>query len=236
MEDDPQFNAGLGSALQSDGKPRLTAAMMNGDRQSFSGVMSLSDIRHPSRLALELQTASSRVLSTPGCDRLAHKMQQPIEELITPKRLDQWVKNLREEISCDTVGAIVCHDRSLCVGTSTGGRGFEEPGRISDSATVAGTYASGWAAVSATGIGEELVDDALAARLETRVRDGLSLYDASQRCFTEALERGRSYGWIACDAAGHYVVAYTTPAMSFVVMTVSGQLLASSYPEHSSLS
>ena len=51
----------------------------------------------------------------------------------------------------------------LAAGTSTGGRGFEYPG-VTDSATVAGNYASRFAAISATGIGEEIVDDALAAR------------------------------------------------------------------------
>ena len=39
----------------------------------------------------------------------------------------------------------------IYAGTTTGGRGSEEPGRVSDSATVAGNYASYAAGVSATG-------------------------------------------------------------------------------------
>jgi L-asparaginase len=119
-------------------------------------------------------------------------------------------------------------DRRLVAGTSTGGRGFEFPGRVSDSATVAGNYASPFAAISATGIGEEIVDDALCARIETRVRDGLSLEDAGRRTFEEAKASGHRYGWIACDSRGYWCVAHTSEQMSFWVQTLDGQILSSS--------
>jgi L-asparaginase len=229
LEDDPQFNAGYGAALQADGKPRLSAAVMDGRKQSFSGVISVSDIRHPSRLAWALQDHSTRVLTAPGHELLARRLNQPVENLITEKRFDAWQKKLRDEFfMSDTVGAVVFESSRLYAGTSTGGRGYEDPGRVSDSATVAGNYASRFAAISATGIGEEIVDDALAARLETRVRDGMGLEAAARKCYEEAVAAQRCYGWIACDAHGNISVAYTSDAMSYLVMTFDGEVLASS--------
>ncbi len=230
LEDEALFNAGFGAALQADGKPRLTAALMDGRFQRFSGVMGLTDVRHPSQIALALQNKSSRVLSMPGAEQLARHMQLPVENLITPRRLELWKKQIHEAFfDADTVGVLYdnCQDE-LLASTSTGGRGFEEPGRVSDSATVAGTYASSYAAISATGIGEEIVDDALAARIETRVRDGMSLKEACQKTYTEAQDRQRSYGWLACDRSGNWCVAYTTLAMSFLVIDREGEILASS--------
>src|SRR6185312_14141935 len=55
MESDEQFNAGLGSTLQVDGIPRLSAAVMDGERQSFSGVMAVTYNNHPSVIARHLQ-------------------------------------------------------------------------------------------------------------------------------------------------------------------------------------
>jgi hypothetical protein len=37
LENDPRFNAGTGSVLQSDGQIRMSASIMDGDQQSFSG-------------------------------------------------------------------------------------------------------------------------------------------------------------------------------------------------------
>ena len=76
-------------------------------------------------------------------------------------------------------------------------------------------YASKFAAVSATGIGEEIVDDGLGVRLESRVRDGLSLEQASAKCFDEATARQRDYGWIALTARGAWNASWTTEAMTF---------------------
>jgi L-asparaginase len=54
--------------------------------------------------------------------------------------------------------------------TSTGGKGFEVPGRISDSATVAEIMLIWW---SLTGVGEDIMSNATAAKIATRVTDGL---------------------------------------------------------------
>ncbi|MFW7379963.1 MAG: isoaspartyl peptidase/L-asparaginase [Oligoflexus sp.] len=230
MESEAEFNAGRGAALQSDGQARVSAALMDGPEQCFSGVIGVCNVLHPSRMARHLQAHSSRVLALPGAETMARELGLPVDQLVTERRLKQWQERMHDAVTAsDTVGAVFWHPRlGMAAGTSTGGRGFEYPGRVTDSATVAGNYASQFAAISATGIGEEIVDDAVAARLETRCRDGMSLAEASHRCYQEAQDRHRSYGWIAVDTEGQWAVATTTKAMTYVVMDGQGKILASS--------
>ena len=231
MEKNPLFNAGFGSALQADGQVRVTAALMDGPRQVFSGVLSAQHVTHPSLIARHLQGCDSRVVTSPGAELLARQLGLPVESQITPERLQRWVKareSAQPPKGFDTVGCVIrTSSGELYAGTSTGGRGFEFPGRVSDAATVAGTYASLHAAISATGTGEQIVDDALCARLETRCRDGLSLEESSRRCFREATERQHDYGWIAVSHHGDWGLAHTTPAMTWAVAT-TGQIVSTS--------
>ncbi|MEA5572252.1 isoaspartyl peptidase/L-asparaginase, partial [Calothrix sp. UHCC 0171] len=99
-------------------------------------------------------------------------------------------------VALDTYG-------NLVAGTSTGGKGFERIGRVSDSAMPAGNYATQYAGVSCTGIGEDIIDECLAAKIVVRVTDGMSLQEAMQRSFAEAQTNKRDLGAIALDARGH---------------------------------
>jgi len=230
MERNEFFNSGIGASLQADAQARVTAALMDGSRQSFSGVISAQYITHPSLLARHLQTSDSRVITNPGAELLARKLGIPVETQATPHRIRRWVEDIEsgKKGYCDTVGCVLrTADGQLFAGTSTGGRGFEFPGRVSDAATVAGTYASSFAAISATGTGEQIVDDALCARMETRCRDGATLHDASHRCFTEANARQHGYGWIALSPKTEFVVAHTTPNMTWTVVGMDGVVRAS---------
>ncbi len=245
MEAEPCFNAGVGSALQADGVARLSAALMDGRRQTFSGVVNASYLSHPSELALALQRRQARVIASPAVELLARQLGMPLSANLTERRVQRWVAALKAKgfrpfagerrkgplPPADTVGCVVRSAAGrLLAASSTGGRGFEFPGRVSDSCTVAGTYASKYAAVAATGVGEQIVDDALASRLETRVRDGMSLTEASRRCFREAVGRKRAYGWLAASP-DEWCVAHTTAAMPYVVIGrrgAGGAVLSSS--------
>jgi L-asparaginase len=58
----------------------------------------------------------------------------------------------------------------------------------------AGNYATQKAAISCTGIGEDIIDECLAARIVVRVTDGLSLAQAFERSFGEAYHHRRDFG------------------------------------------
>lgn len=221
LEDDPRFNAGTGSVLQSDGQVRMSASLMNGDRQRFSGVINVSRVKNPVVLAQALQEADDRVLSDYGAAELVRSLQLPVHDPLTDIRLQEWLQERQGNFSKDmagvvaeqelitseagrgTIGVVALDAQGhLAVGTSTGGKGFERIGRVSDSAMPAGNYANTQAAVSCTGIGEDIIDECLAAKIVVRVTDGLSLPAAFQRSFQEAQHNGRDLGAIGLDAQG----------------------------------
>jgi L-asparaginase len=229
LEDDPQFNAGIGSALQSDGVPRLSASLMNGEKQSFSGVIGATAIPYPSLLVEALQTRRAKVITHPGTELLARELKIPIHSNITEKRALRWLSIMQKEgyfpkyTECDTVGVVIRDQKgNLVAASSTGGRGHEFPGRVGDTPTVAGNYASKHAAVAVTGHGEQITNDAVAARIETRIRDGVPLEKACRRTFKEGCRNKRRYGWITVSRRGHWGVAYTTQYMPYVVWGEQG--------------
>ena len=102
-----------------------------------------------------------------------------------------------------TIGIVALDaEGKLAVATSTGGKGFERIGRVSDSAMPAGNYANVNAAISCPGIGEDIIDECLAARIVVRVTDGLSLTTAFDRSFQEAQKNNRDFGAIGIDQTG----------------------------------
>ncbi|MBA2662508.1 MAG: isoaspartyl peptidase/L-asparaginase [Bradymonadaceae bacterium] len=217
LEDDSNFNAGTGSVLQSDGQIRMSAALMDGERQCFSGVINVARVQNPIDLASVLQGGRDHVLSDLGAMELARELNLPVYDPLIERRLSEWLEQRgqdRAKPAADVVGAgsehgsgtigVVAFDTHgrLAAGTSTGGRGFERVGRVSDSAMPAGNYATQGAAISCTGIGEDIIDECLAARISVRVDDGMSLHEAFARSFAEASRRKRNFGAIGIDARG----------------------------------
>jgi L-asparaginase len=204
FEDSSLFNAGRGSALQEDGVARLSASCMDSIDEKFSAVSLVENCAHPVKLARELQSAKYRTLAGWAMRDLQSHLGIPFEE-IGKKKVE----------AKDTVGAVV-RDKfgTLAAATSTGGLSNNVQGRMSDVSSVAGNYASKFAAVGCTGVGEEIVDDALAARIETRIRDGSNVEEACRKSFLEAEKKNRSYGWIAVDAKGDWAACYLTKYMT----------------------
>src|SRR6201989_337193 len=66
LEDCDLFNAGTGSQIQSDGKIRLSASLMDGKSMRFSGVINVEDVKNPIQVAEKLLTYDDRVLSGSG--------------------------------------------------------------------------------------------------------------------------------------------------------------------------
>jgi L-asparaginase len=195
---------------------------MDGSRQKFSAVALVTHLLHPSRLALALQEREQTMLGPLGAQLLARELGIPPQSPITQEQGKKWLDSLAEgekDGRGGTVGAVVLdREGRLAAVTSTGGGRGNVPERMSDSATPAGNFASAFAAVSCTGIGEEIVDDGVAVRLETRVRDGASLRQASEQLRREAGSRERRYGWIALDSRGDWICCATTEVMPCGVM------------------
>lgn len=201
LEDDPIFNAGTGSRIQRDGRIRMSAAMMGAAACELSGVINIEEVAYPIEVAELLSRERHKVLAGAGAQRFAREHGVPAHDPVTPHRLAEFEK--KRTGTRGTVGAVALdEDGDLWVGTSTGGVGYELPGRVSDSATVAGTYAGSTVGISCTGAGEDIVNHAAAARVVTRVEDGLTLDEAVSKTIAEANARGFEYGLIALDRTG----------------------------------
>ncbi len=212
LEDDPLYNAGRGSKIQKDGQIRMSASIMDGDRRAFAGCVNVEGVKNPIRLAEKLLKEEDRVLAGEGARQFAKKLGLPFASPFTPRaRADFTAKKSGKT---GTVGAVAIDSRGrLAAATSTGGRGFEFPGRVSDSPTVAGNFANAHCALSATGVGEEIVDFALAATLCAQVAGGKSLTKASRGIQKEAEKAHASFGWIAIDFRGQVVADTTTETL-----------------------
>jgi L-asparaginase len=68
------FNAGIGSQIQSDGKIRMSAAIMDGETQRMSGVINIEEVKNPVQVAQILMQYDDRVLGGSGATNFARKM------------------------------------------------------------------------------------------------------------------------------------------------------------------
>ncbi len=203
LEDCELFNAGIGSQIQSDGHIRLSASLMDGETQKFSGVINIENIKNPIYLAQLLLNEDDRVLSGAGAEKYARKNGFDWFNPEIPQRRKEYEAKLAANGS-GTVGCVSLDaNGKLAAATSTGGKGFEMPGRVSDSATTAGNYANAFAGVSCTGVGEDIVSASLATKIVTRVSDGFSLQKASEKSFSELKEIKGFAGAICIDAQGN---------------------------------
>ncbi|HEY4325980.1 MAG TPA: isoaspartyl peptidase/L-asparaginase [Mucilaginibacter sp.] len=214
LEDCDLFNAGTGSQIQSDGKIRLSASLMEGRSLRFSGVINVEEVKNPICVAEKLLDFDDRVLSSSGAKNFARESGFGYYNPETPQRRKEYEKKLSDSIRLGTVGCVALDIYgNLAAATSTGGKGFEIPGRVSDSATTAGNYANAYAGVSCTGVGEDIVSGALASNIVTRVTDGLSLASATEKTFNELKQIDGYAGIIGISAKGEIYHADTHPYM-----------------------
>lgn len=214
LEDNELFNAGLGSQIQSDGKVRLSASLMDGQTQRFSGVINIQEVRNPIQIAKELLGYEDRVLSGSGALAFARKQGFEAFNPITAQRQTEFEAKLDQQNRKGTVGCVALDSfGNIAAGTSTGGKGFEIPCRVSDSATVAGNFANSFAGISCTGVGEDIVNTALAAKIVTRVTDGFTLKEACDKSFLELSAFDGFAGVIGISGSGEIYHVDSHPYM-----------------------
>ena len=215
LEDDELFNAGMGSQIQSDGKIRMSASLMDGSTMKMSGVINIEEVKNPVRVAQVLLNHDDKVLGGTGATNFARKYGFEKFSTETTQRRNEY----EAKLTLARIGTVGCvaldKDGKIAVATSTGGKGFEIPGRISDSATVAGNYANEFCGVSLTGVGEDIVSGAVAAKIVTRVTDGFTLDKAFEKTFAELLPFDGFAGAIAIDHKGNIFHQDSHPSMVF---------------------
>ena len=202
LENDDIFNAGTGSRVQQDGQIRMSASIMDSKNKKFAGVINVQNIKNPIEVANRLMQQHHSILGGEPATEFAHSvMGLPKYNPMTEKRYQEYLE-LKKGYT-GTIGVVVLDSKGkICAVTSTGGAGFEYPGRVGDSPTVAGNYANASVGVSCTGIGEHIVNEAVAAKVATRVNDGMSLQEAVDKAIKESDALGDYVGLIAIDKDG----------------------------------
>ena len=215
LEDDELFNAGIGSQIQADGRIRMSASLMDGSTMKMSGVINIEEVKNPVQVAQILLNYDDKVLGGSGATNFARA--NGFEQFSTeiPQRRSEY----EAKLAASRIGTVGCvaldKNGKIAVATSTGGKGFEIPGRISDSATVAGNYANEFCGVSLTGVGEDIVSGAVAAKIVTRVTDGFTLKKAFEKTFNELKPFDGFAGAIAIDNKGNIYHQDSHPSMVF---------------------
>jgi beta-aspartyl-peptidase (threonine type) len=225
MEDDPTFNAGVGSCLTAEGTVEMDASVMDGVRRAGGGAAVITMVRNPVRLAHAIMFDGHHVLlAGPGAEAFARRCGLPTappESFITPRQRRRWEERL--QAGGDTVGAVaVDRNGHVAAATSTGGRLGKVPGRIGDSAILgAGTYADDRAgAASATGDGEAIIIAGLARAAVDGVGSGrhpARVAEALVRTLTQ--DTGAAVGLIVVDRFGRLGVAHSAEHMTTCART-----------------
>jgi L-asparaginase / beta-aspartyl-peptidase len=177
LEDDPEFNAGCGSALTREGTVETDASIMCGATHRVGAVAAVPDLGNAIALARALLDANEHaILAGAAAWRFAAEVgiaPAPAGSLITERQRMRLAAKLAET-SGGTVGA-VARDRNgrFAAATSTGGIVGKRSGRIGDSPIPgAGTWADANLALSATGDGEAILRVALTRSIAARAALG----------------------------------------------------------------
>jgi L-asparaginase / beta-aspartyl-peptidase len=221
LENDPVFNAGVGSCLNQEGNVEVDASLMDGATLRAGAVGAIRNLRNPILLARAVMEAGHHVfLVGDGAEHFARVRGFPVatrEELVIARQLQRWqAAQIAGEPG--TVGAVALDEAGhLAAATSTGGIFNKQPGRVGDSAVIgAGTYADDTlGAGSATGDGEAILRTTLTRTAIELLRDGKDPAQAAQAAVALLRRRtGSEGGLILLDPLGRMGYAYNTPAMS----------------------
>ncbi len=242
MEDDPIFNAGLGSSLNLEGVVECDASIMLSD-YSAGAVAALKAAKNPIRAArLVMERTDHVLLAGEGADSFARKMGLPSGDLRTERRIELHRKNLRtfrdggeikfmpnlrglaDEMGIGTVGAAAMDaEGRLAAGTSTGGMMMKVPGRVGDGAVIgAGTYASPHAAASATGHGEAIMRH-LVAKGAVGAAGDIGVREAVESALEIGRFHGFGFGMVGVEENGATALGFATQAMSWAERTDDGR-------------
>jgi beta-aspartyl-peptidase (threonine type) len=232
MEDDPTFDAGVGSVLNRAGDIEMDAIIMDGKTLGLGAVAAVRGITNPIKLArLIVDYTDHNVLVGEGARRFAELKGMRLcaeAELTVPREIERFKRlqqtpdyHLSDGFTPDPVGTVgaVALDKegNVAAATSTGGVHFKMPGRVGDTPLVgSGAYADNLTgAASATGHGESIMSVVLCKMATDALNHGKSAQEAADYAIKYMYDRVKGYGGlIIVDHQGNAAFAYNTPHMA----------------------
>ena len=253
LEDNPVFNAGTGSVLNFDGFVEMDACVMLSVQGQIGAVSAVQRVQNPILVARQVMEQTDHVMLTgEGATRFARAMGHADYDPITQARYADWqdkkarlivavgadgkgAMKIRDflmhhpEYAGGTIGAVALDAKGvLCACTSTGGVTMKLVGRVGDTPLPGcGTYASRFAAASATGTGEYVIRALATRQIADNVEQGMSL-QASIGAVLDAMGRDfdADVGFIGIDANGNAVGMHRTPQMPHAYFTGGSEIIA----------
>jgi len=235
MEEDPTFDAGIGSFLNEEGYVELDALIMDGNTLNAGAIGAVSNCRNPIILARRLleKINSPMMLVGRGADKFAEKVGLSCDpkELIIPREQERWEKgNVGKDIfspnAKGTVGAVaVDMNGHLASATSTGGSPFKMIGRLGDSPLIgSGGYASEVAAASSTGHGESFMKLNAAKLAIDLVEQGHTPQMAAKIVIEKIASINGYGGIIIIDKQSRLGFHFSTTRMAYASISKEGHL------------
>ena len=235
MEDDPTFDAGRGSFVNSIGEIELDASIMDGTTFRAGAIAAVQNIRNPISLARVIMDKSEHILlAGRGAVRFAEEhgiTRCAKEDLLVGRELERWKEiqrskkststkdAFRKKMPHDTVGAVAVDCNGVIAsGTSTGGTLNKYPGRVGDSPLIGcGTYAdSSVGGASCTGWGEAIIKVVLAKTvIDLMEYNGGDPAAAAKQAILRLEKKADGFGGvIVVNNSGVPAVAFNTPRMA----------------------
>lgn len=239
LEDDPIFDAGMGSHLNRDGRVQLDAILMDGCTLKAGAVAGVERLHNPIQVArLVLDRSEHMMLVGEGAELFAQESGVLLcspSSLVVAREVEVWYKlkheteagqgriRVRDSQQLGTVGAVALDAAgNLAAGTSTGGTACKYPGRVGDSSLIGcGCYADNQTgAVSATGQGEAIMKVVLAKAASDLLAAGADPQAATEKALAELTRRTKGKGGlIVLDRAGRLGHSFTTSHMALAYRT-----------------
>ncbi len=194
LENDPRFNAGIGSVVRKDGKTvQMDAACMESNG-AFGAVAAISMVKNPILVARKVMDTSTILLTGKGAEQFAY--QQGFVKFD--------IHGKQKEHATDTVGAVVYDGENFASALSSGGLAKSQVGRVGDVPLPGcGLFCGQFGAIASTGDGEYIAKQILAYKVYNWLTNGVRPEEASKSAvslFPDAVSIGiivltnKSYG------------------------------------------
>ena len=234
LEDDPNFDAGVGSRLNRDGKVEMDASIMEGGALRAGAVAAIQDVRHAVSVArLVMDRTPHVMLAGEGARRFAEDAGAELcstEELLVGHERERFDRvragethlvqdefGMGSDGPMGTVGAVAMDSYGLlAAATSTGGVQDKLAGRVGDTPVIgAGTYADNRnGAASATGWGEGILRMSLTKAAVDLMGTGRHPRQAGLQALSMLDHVRGKAGLILLSPQGEPAAVFNTPRMS----------------------
>ncbi|XP_040997656.1 isoaspartyl peptidase/L-asparaginase 1-like [Juglans microcarpa x Juglans regia] len=252
LENNPNFNAGKGSVLTTEGTVEMEACIMDGKTKKCGAVSGLTTVVNAISLARVVMEKTPHIyLAFDGAEKFARE--QGLETVdpshfITPANIEglkqfkeanrvqiDYAQPVEKDVKKETptgdgdsqIGTVGCvavdNDGNLAAATSTGGFVNKMVGRIGDTPIIgAGTYANNLCAVSATGRGEAVMRGTVARDVAALMEFKGLSLKDAAACVVEERVPRDNVGLVAVSAKGEVTMPFNTTGMYRASATEDG--------------